>query len=84
MSSFLSDLSPSSLNSIGDGPHNEGGREAAGNGAIDGTRDGATDGTLNMGLDMAGDEDVDMDLAIEDGWDEWDEDTGTKKLVSLV
>jgi len=51
---------------------------------INGTQDGATDGTLDAGLDMAGDENVDMDLMIEDGWGEWGEDTGTKKLVSLV
>ncbi len=51
---------------------------------IDSTQDSATDGTLDVGLDMAGDEDVDADLVIKDGWDEWGEDTGTKKLVSLV
>jgi hypothetical protein len=33
---------------------------------------------------MAGDEDVDTDLTIKDGRDEWGEDTGTKKSVSLV
>ncbi len=84
MSSFPSDSSPFSLNSTGDEPCDKGRREAAGNGVIDGTQDGATDGTLDAGLDMAGDENVDMDLMIEDGWGEWGEDTGTKKSVSLV
>ncbi len=84
MSSFPSDSSPFSLNSTGDGPCDEGGREAASDGAINSTQDGATDGTLDIGPDMAGNEDVDVDLAIEDGRDKWGEDTGTKKLVSLV
>ena len=84
MSSFLSDSSPFLLNSTGDEPCNKGKREAASDGAINSTQDGATDGTLDIGPDMAGNEDVDVDLAIEDGRDKWGEDTGTKKLVSLV
>ena len=84
MSSFPSDSSPFSLNSTGDRPHDEGGREAASDGVIDSTQDSATDSTLDVGPDMAGDEDVDADLVIEDGWDEWGKDTGTKKSVSLV
>ncbi len=84
MSSFPSDSSPFLLNFTGDGPRDEGGREAASDGVIDSTQDSATDSTLDVGPDMAGDEDVDADLVIKDGWDEWGEDTGTKKLVSLV
>ncbi len=84
MSSFLSDSSPFLLNSTGDEPCNKGKREAASDGAINSTQDGATDSTLNAGLDMAGDKDVDVDLIIKDGQDEWGENTGTKKLVSLV
>ena len=56
----------------------------AGDGAINSAQDDATESALDVGSDMAGNVDMDPDLKTKDGWDEWGEDFGTKKLVSFV